>query len=218
MHRWPRTAFTKRTATLGLTLVLHALLLLMLLPVRSALPPSPPRALEGLWIHLLPLADLPADVEVALSTERSDEASAGAARPDARPASPVAPVPPEAADPDAGTTGTGDTGSGPRVDWHAQAAALVARAGSEVPRTSVGPPRERARQPCTPRKRSFEFSPEEEDYGLLPLPYVRAGNCVFGLGYFTCSFGGDRPNAGMFDDMQQGLTPDSSVPNPEVCD
>jgi hypothetical protein len=39
------------------------------------------------------------------------------------------------------------------------------------------------------------------------------------LGFFSCVFGAlPPPEAHLFDDMQAGKTPDSSVPDPKFCD
>jgi hypothetical protein len=72
-------------------------------------------------------------------------------------------------------------------------------------------------QACKPRKSSFEWNPEEKKAGLLPLPYVRLGNCVVGLGFFGCS-GGTEANGHLFDDLKKGDRPVSSVPDPNTCD
>ncbi len=85
---------------------------------------------------------------------------------------------------------------------------------------TFSPPPETLREPCKPRDSSFERGRDEKRAGLLPLPYVRVGKrCIVGLGFFACNLGElPKPNTHLFDDMQQGKTPDSSVPDPDFCD
>jgi hypothetical protein len=57
------------------------------------------------------------------------------------------------------------------------------------------------------------WEPEHKHFGLAgPLPYVRAGNCVLGLGFFGCAVGTLPAKSHLFDGM---LDPDrpSSIPD-----
>src|SRR5690606_38370988 len=106
------------------------------------------------------------------------------------------------------------------VDWALAAANRASNYGAEVKPPAFNGPVAKLREPCEPRDSSFEWSPVEKKAGLFPLPYVMLGErCVVGLGFFACALGDlPPPNKHLFDDMQQGLTPDSSVPDPHSCD
>lgn len=108
-----------------------------------------------------------------------------------------------------------------RIDWYAEAARLAAQgAGEPKAPATLGKPLQKMREPCKPRESSFEWSPEEAKAGLFPLPYVIIGErCLVTVGFFSCVLGElPPPNKHLFDDMQAGRTPDSSVPDPNVCD
>jgi hypothetical protein len=83
----------------------------------------------------------------------------------------------------------------------------------------VPPPRS-LRKPCEKPKSSWEWNKEEKPYALAPLPYVKLGKrCVVGLGFFACT--PQKPpeaNSHLLDDMRDGKTSPSSVPDPETCD
>lgn len=108
----------------------------------------------------------------------------------------------------------------PSIDWYGEAAKSVARnaAKGDQPPTFSPPPKV-LRGPCKPRKHSFEWNPEEKKAGLLPLPYFRVGGCMFMLAFFSCNLNGPPPaNGHLFDDLQKGDRPVSSVPDPDTCD
>ena len=106
----------------------------------------------------------------------------------------------------------------PSIDWYAEAAKSAARSadGKGEPSTFSPPPKV-VHQACKPKKSSFEWNPEEKKAGLLPLPYVRLGNCIVGLGFFNCQ-AGPPANGHLFDDLKKGDRPVSSVPDPNTCD
>lgn len=116
-----------------------------------------------------------------------------------------------------------DPGTTAGVDWGAAADRLAAQdwAAAEPELGFSGNPRA-MRKPCKPRDSSFEWHPAEKKAGLFPLPYVViAERCVIGLGFFSCGIAtneGAPPSKHLFDDMQGGRTPDSSVPDPDTCD
>jgi hypothetical protein len=57
------------------------------------------------------------------------------------------------------------------------------------------------------------WQPEQKHFGLAgPLPYVRAGNCVLGLGFFGCAVGKPPTNSHAFDGMRDPDRP-GSVPD-----
>lgn len=108
------------------------------------------------------------------------------------------------------------------IDWYGEAARLAARlADAPEPPERIGPPLPKLRQPCRPRESSFKWSPQEEKYGLVPLPYIIiADRCIVtAIGMFSCVLGAPPPpEAGLFDDMRAGRTPHSPVPDPHSCD
>jgi hypothetical protein len=214
MHNRPPVALGARVAAGGLTLAVHGLLVLVLLledrDVRQPLTAA--RRLPGSWINLSSLP-LPSP-ELALQTPRP---------PPRNPASPTVISPGTTATPgENATPQAADTSAAPSgIDWQAAAERLAARnaqGGDEQDTFSRAP--QKMREPCQPRDSSFEWHPEEKKYGLLPLPYIIvAERCLVTLGYFSCSLGPlPEPDKHLFDDMQQGWTPDSSVPDPNFCD
>jgi hypothetical protein len=108
--------------------------------------------------------------------------------------------------------------SPPAIDWYGEAAKAAARSASKGDQPEAfSPPPKPLRGPCKPRKHSFEWNPEPKKAGLLPLPYVRVGGCIFMLGFFSCT-SEPPPNGHLFDDLQKGDRPVSSVPDPEICE
>lgn len=214
-HR-PPFAIGARTAAGGLTLAVHGLLLTVLLledrELRRPLPSS--RTLAQTWIHLAPVqappreapearipaapATAPEDVQAVLPASLEAVATM-----EAEPASPAGPAPVPAP-----------------IDWATAAADRASHYGEEEKPPAFDGPVATLREPCKPRDSSFEWSPAEKKAGLFPLPYVMIGErCVVGLGFFACALGAlPPPNKHLFDDMQQGLTPGSSVPDPHFCD
>ena len=195
------------------TLAVHGLFVLLLLlekrfPPRG-LPPS--RQLISMWIHLPPVPE-PLEPFAAASpppvTQREVEPPPSVSETAVEPTA-VQPAQP-----------AGEA-SRPRVDWYAEAARLAAQgAGEPGAPATFGKPLQTTREPCKPRDSSFDWNPEVPKAGLLPLPYVIiADRCMVTVGFFSCVFGPlPPPNKHLFDDMQAGRTPDSSVPDPNVCD
>jgi hypothetical protein len=213
MQGWQRASVRGRAIAAMFTLAVHGLFVLLLLlekrfPPRE-LPPS--RQLVSMRIHLPPVPEALAAPAVAPSAPvRQQEIVPPPVAPLnlAEPAE----VPPELPSAEA---------SPPRIDWHAEAARLAA-AGAGEPRApaTFGKPPQKMREPCEPRASSFEWNAEGPKAGLLPLPYVIiADRCLVTVGFFSCVLGAlPPPNKHLFDDMQAGRTPDSSVPDPNVCD
>jgi len=81
-----------------------------------------------------------------------------------------------------------------------------------------------ARKPCEPPESSLVWNPETPRAGFtrtpIPLPFVQLGKrCVIGLGFFGCTLGAlPEANSHMFDDIAEGKTMKSSVPDPHICD
>ncbi|HUG72320.1 MAG TPA: hypothetical protein VMK82_02740 [Steroidobacteraceae bacterium] len=199
----------------ALTLGGHALLLLWLLQEDRRAPRvlPPEQKLVIVRIHLPPPAPQTLAVEILENSSAP------------RRETPVTPAPPTAIAPDPVEETPSEQPieeeTTPRVDWYGEAANLVARAaGESVARETLGPPLQKMRKPCTPRDSSFDWSPEVKKYGLLPLPYVIiADRCLITVGFVSCVFGPlPEPNQTLFDDMQEGKTPLSSVPDPNHCD
>jgi hypothetical protein len=92
---------------------------------------------------------------------------------------------------------------------------------------SFGGPVRAMREPCRPRKSSFEWKdkpvpedPPPEHNPLAPPPgSVVVGGTRVGTVGFSIPLGGKpEPNKHLFDDMMAGRTPASSVPDPNFCD
>ena len=113
----------------------------------------------------------------------------------------------------------------PSIDWRTEGIAAAARqAAPPAPATFTAPPRV-LRKPCEKQKSSWEWNKQTGKAGItslkdgLPLPYVVLGRCVVGLGFFACS--PQKPpeaNSHLLDDMRDGKTSPSSVPDMDRCD
>jgi hypothetical protein len=108
----------------------------------------------------------------------------------------------------------------PKIDWYGEARKAAARGAAKANESSTfSPPPKVIQQACKPKKHSFEWNPEPKKAGLLPLPFVVLGNCVVGLGFFTCNLSGPpEANGHLFDDLKKGDRPVSSVPDPHTCE
>jgi hypothetical protein len=106
------------------------------------------------------------------------------------------------------------------IDWRAEGAAAAARQAAPVASAEFTPPPKALRKPCEKKKSTWEWNKEEKSYGIAPLPYVKLGKrCVVGLGFFGCAL--QKPpeaNSHLLDDMRDGKTSPSSVPDAERCD
>lgn len=213
MQGWQRASVGSRAIAALCTLAVHGLFVLLLLLERRfpprELPPS--RRLVSMWIHLPPVLD------------PVEPSAAAPPRPVTKPEVEPPPVEPDTPAEPAGVQPAQPAGEAPapRVDWYAQAARLAAQGAGE-PRApaTIGKPLQKMREPCEPRDSSFDWNAEAPKAGLLPLPYVIiADRCMITVGFFSCVLGPlPPPNKHLFDDMQAGRTPDSSVPDPNVCD
>lgn len=213
MHHSPTSNSRVRSAAAVSTLLVHALLLLLLLQEdrierRAALPT---RAMVNMWIHLPPPPIPQANREEAAPDPRDRP-------PVPRPSLPRTAI---VLQPSVETPANPSTRETAPVDWYGEAGKLAARAAEDTaPSDGFGEPLQKMRETCEPRDSSFDWNPEEKKYGLLPLPYVMLGQrCVIGLGFFGCTLSAlPEPNKHLFDDMEAGRTPDSSVPHPNYCD
>jgi len=113
----------------------------------------------------------------------------------------------------------------PSIDWRAEAAAAAGRAAAPAPPAEFAPPPKTIHKPCEKKKSSWEWNPQPKKAGItplpygVPLPYVVLGRCVVGLGFFGCAL--QKPpeaNSHLLDDMRDGKTSPSSVPDPDSCD
>lgn len=114
---------------------------------------------------------------------------------------------------------------GASVDWRAEGTAAAARQAAPTAPSGFSAPPKVARKACEKPKSSWEWNKEPKKAGItpipygVPLPYVVLGRCVVGLGFFGCSL--QKPpeaNSHLLDDMRDGKTSPSSVPDPDRCD
>src|SRR6185369_6482897 len=213
--RRPLRPFGVRAAAVIVALLAHALLWLVFtlrghspepaawtLQFVSIWPSDPPAPAEMTPVPARARRATPATPVKAIDMPPESAGSQESAV--SRSAPPAIPVPPAPEKPQT---------TAPPVDWYGEAAKSAARAtakANEPP--TFSPPPKVVHQACIPRKSSFEWNPEEKKAGLLPLPFVRLGNCVVGLGFFTCT-GGSEANGHLFDDLKKGDRPVSSVPD-----
>jgi len=216
-----------RTSAVAATLLVHAGLVWLFIEEkqmdRRTAPPD--QVMVNVWIHLP--APAPVDREPAMTPDPGDTAIRGVApadlpvvvppRADAPTSEPpLQPLPPAELIPSPPSQESRSD-----VDWYRQAETRAERlAAVEVEaRDIAGRVVQRLREPCQPRDSSFEWNPQEERRGLLPLPFILIGErCGIGLGFFGCNLGAlPEPNKHLFDDMQAGRTPRSSVPHHEHC-
>lgn len=104
------------------------------------------------------------------------------------------------------------------IDWNAEGKAAAARQAAPPASTEFSA-RPKIDKPCEKQKSSWEWNKQPKKAGLAPLPYVVLGRCVVGLGFFACS--PQKPpeaNSHLLDDMRDGKTSPSSVPDHERCD
>lgn len=110
--------------------------------------------------------------------------------------------------------GAGDT---PPINWHDEAERSARAAMGEALKyekrncDNGDPPNPllpRCPKPVPPPK----WEPEPKKAGFIgPLPYVRIGDCIVGLGFIGCSK--DKPNGDLFKDMNNPDRDRSSVPD-----
>jgi hypothetical protein len=196
-----------RAAAVMLTVLMHILALLFVTPWEPGprREPSPLEPLQGVWIRLDPLPPPPAPSEPESGSEETPpprEAPRSAVRVQPRAVPPTAITLPPATDE---KTPASDTPR-PGVDWYEAAAKLGGNYGAEKAPDTLIPPRERMREPCKPPKRSFKWNHEDET------------SSKGGIAALTMGWEEPPPDKHFFDDMKQGKTPHSSVPDPNVCD
>jgi hypothetical protein len=119
-----------------------------------------------------------------------------------------------------------DSGSPrPSIDWRAEGVAAAARQAAPAASATFTEPPKTVHKPCEKKKTTWEWNKEPGRAGVtklsngIPLPYVTVGRCVIGLGFFGCS--PQKPpeaNSHLLDDMRDGKTSPSSVPDPDRCD
>jgi hypothetical protein len=228
MHATPRYPPAARVSAGALTLLVHGLFALLMLLEESA-PDRPlpaARRLMSLWIHLPLPEGLPAVEDAGAGASQPVDVSpeeAPVRAPPARASTITLPTASTAPSTPAAPVAPPDT----PVDWFSQAGTLAARA-AEAAETepSFSAPADKMREPCKPRKSSFEWKdkppkPEPQINPLLPptdsvkLGGARVGVVGIGIKLFGPK---DEPNKHLFDDMKAGKTPYSSVPDPNYCD
>jgi hypothetical protein len=217
MRRRLQPASPSRAIAIGLALLMHVLL--FLLALRSSR--SPPQAVVeqiqfvSLWADIKPLTE-PKAVEVPPpeSTSRAKTT---------RPAPNVAPSATTLSNEDVSTA------ISPRserpIDWQREATSAARRQAErpgELENSNAQP--KTARKPCEPSESSLVWNPETPRAGFtrtpIPLPFVQLGKrCMIGLGFFGCTLGAlPEANSHLFDDIAEGKTMKSSVPDPHICD
>lgn len=215
-----------RTSAVAATLLVHAGLVWLFIEDkqidRRTTPPD--QVMVKVWIHL----PAPIDRDRAMTSDPGQAAIRGVSRADPagvvppQPELPTSTPPLPSSSPSVLPPSPSPQEPGANIDWYGQLEARAARlADVEVENRDVaGRVIQRMREPCQPRDSSFEWSPQEKRRGLLPLPFIMIGErCVIGLGFFGCSLGAlPEPDKHLFDDMQAGRTPRSSVPHHENCD
>ncbi|MET0280442.1 MAG: hypothetical protein ABW278_04875 [Steroidobacteraceae bacterium] len=207
MRQATRLSARERVTAGSLALLADAVLLWPFLlddePTRVA--PADAVAFAGIWVQLSTPAAGAAAPAVRLARPVRVRVSGA-------PGTALAPAPIPAP---AGET----TAPGLAVDWHQQSLQITSRPVTEPRGSGTFSAPVAVPVPCVARSSSFEWNPQEKRAGLLPLPYVVLGRCVVGLGFFGCSLGKpSEPNSHLFDDLQAGRTPESSVPDVRICD
>ena len=195
--------------------ILHVLLLaLLMFGGRQPVQPEPEATFVSFW---------PTPIEPA-------QPLAPAATPPARAlpvvsrslvpleAPPVAPAPPAAS-----TAITGVT-EAPKVNWTSESTLAARRAADRLAteQTTFSAPPKALPKPCVPRKSSMEWNGAEDRsvtwFG--PFPVFKIGKrCVVTIGAFACNLGEiPEANSHLLDDMRAPDRPESSVPDPKICD
>ena len=207
MRRSLQSTISSRAIAIGLALLAHVLLLLLLLfgmrsPLRVEVEPI---QFVSLWPDLSPPAPNPEP-------------------PDLPPPDPPYRAKTRSPLPDPETEVSTAITLLPPIDWQREGIDAARRAAEpKGPETFSAPPRT-ARKRCEPPESSFVWNPEIPRAGFtrtpIPLPFVRLGErCIVGLGFFACTMGElPEANSHLFDDVKEGKTTESSVPDPNICD
>jgi hypothetical protein len=218
-----------KAAAAALTLAVHGLFLLMVL-VESSMPPRPlppSRQPVSMWIHL----PVPQPPEVPVPREEMPAVTQATARISRQPATAIT-LPPVADSPAPSTS----EDAPPAVDWYAEAARVRGQreAEEEFRNKVIGAPVAKMREPCEVQESSmFPWTKEEIMKKENPDPpahwssmtgppagSVKIGGVRVGIigGGVSIPLGKPEPNKHLFDDMMEGKSPPSSVPDPNVCD
>jgi len=206
MSRLWRVFAGNRAAAVMFTVLMHVLALLFITPWepgprRQAMPLE---QLQGVWIRLDPVPPPPSP------ESQPEPEGVPPPREVRRSALRVAPraVPPTAITLPPASEANAPPSDAPRagVDWHEAAAKLGGNYGREKEPDTLVPPRARMRKPCKPPESTFKWKHEE------------AATSKGGIAALTLDWEEPEPDKHYFDDMKQGKTPHSSVPDPNVCD
>lgn len=221
MQRPSRTAHSVRATAVGITLLGHAALLLLFEIERRA-PRREQADLQFVDIWLSPLRDSPAP---PAESDAGTPPSRSHAAPPAVHVIQLA-VASQAAEPDTASVSPSQAS----VDWNAEAAKAVARSADAIGKAVTFSPQPKGiAEPCKPRvfdketkKLMAERLPEPSDPNSVgPNPQ---GNCLVVGGRPMCvqtmsiPLGSIEPAGDLFEDMQKGKVPESSVPSPHFCD
>jgi len=211
MERPSAAAVQIRALALAPTVLVHGLIVLLLIQEDNVQQrkPIPERAISGVWIFLHTPAQSATDSQPPGGGRTVQPRPSALAPADSVDRSQFEQLAPPSIE---------DSAEPAAVDWYGEASRLAE--ADRQPPASIGTPMQGARKPCKPRDSSFDWHPQEERYGLRPLPYVMVGErCVIGLGFGGCSLSAlPEPNKRLFDDMRNGRTPESSVPHHEACE
>jgi len=162
-------------------------------PLPQTLPPAPARAAPRVAVNVAPPPEPAEAPSTAITLPVESPAESGSPR--------------------------------PSIDWRAEGAAAAARQAAPAASATFAAPPKPLRKPCEKQKSTWEWNKQPKKAGVtslengLPLPYVVLGRCVVGLGFFGCSpQKPPEPNSHLLDDMRDGKTSPSSVPDPDRCD
>lgn len=215
--RPPFTSARKvRPAAVLLVLVAHAPLVLLFLWGWRVSKDEPEQDLVffSLWPSMREAAESkPATSARSSAAPDTDSPRQRAPTPAPSPTTPSTAI----AAPEVSTEATEPTG--PSIDWRAAAAAAAARQAAPAPSGEFSAAPKALRKPCEKPRSSWEWNEQPKKAGLAPLPYVVLGRCVVGLGFFGCAL--QKPpeaNSHLLDDMRDGKTSPSSVPDADRCD
>jgi hypothetical protein len=199
-----------RGAALALALLAHALIIWTLLHAFAPLP-QPHTALE----ERITLLYLPPPEQAAPQAAPASGTLAAAHR-RSRIRSLEAPEPSTGAAPAAAAPQPAPL---PPIDWMAEQQHVAESTGSNLWKQLSQHCHDAEAQHIYPPECHRYVAPEpwepvQKHFGLAgPLPYVRAGNCVLGLGFFGCAVGKPPPSNGHgFDGMRDPDRP-GSVPD-----
>jgi hypothetical protein len=205
----------RRGAAWAVALLAHAILIWALLQVTPPLPHS--AALERMTLIYLPPPDRATQGPASPAPEPPVTAAAPAAHRPSRNHSPDAPAPPSEAAP---IPPPPHPEQPPPIDWAAEQTQVaqsqarehwtqLAQHCRDAEALHIHPPE------CHRYIEPEPWKPEEKRFGMAgPLPYVRAGRCVLGLGFFGCAVGKKPPpDSHVFDGMRDpdrpGAIPDN---------